>query len=245
MMRKNRKFLSLCLCVVCLVSLSGCGKDAEVPEATHPEETLQSQTLPSSEPDIAMTFDYAPGSMGIYVKADPAVEAGPEVLDGISMTLSDQKATLTRARVSNAQFDFVKNGVQIGGFVLVDIPREKLETQPQSWAEFESIAGLIASQVMADVYPSQSHISGGGHIDFGFAVPVCMTFMVLDNSKHQYIHNIYVGETYIYDFWQDTAWLADSGETIMSTLSAADIKPELNQATAWSIHDFADYPGVS
>lgn len=250
-MKKNNKFISLCLCVICVASLSGCGKakstslnttDPMQQVATMPAETTQ-PTIPP-EQDTAITFDYAPGSMGIYVKADPNIEADPEVLDSISMTLSDKKTELTRVRVSNGQFDFVKNGRQIGGFVLVDIPREMLENEPESWAEFESIADYIAKQVMADVYPSKSYISGGGHIDFGFDMPVYMTFMILDDNKNQYIHNIYIGENYIYDFWHDAAWLADSGETIMSTLSAEDIKTELNQADSWSVHDFSDFPGV-
>lgn len=68
--------------------------------------------------------------------------------------------------------------------------------------------------------------------------------MIQTDNREQYIHNIYIGEKYIYDFWHDTFWLADSGETIMSTLSAEDIKPELNQADSWSVHDFPDFPGV-
>lgn len=52
------------------------------------------------------------------------------------------------------------------------------------------------------------------------------------------------GEKHIYDFWHDASWMADSGGTIMSTLSAEDIKPKLNQSDDWSIHDFSDFPGV-
>lgn len=248
-MKNWNRVLVLCLCVTLFVSLCGC-KNTSVDTtpsmqqiATMPTETETPTT--STPPDTTIVFDYAPGSMGIYVKADLNVEADSDVLDSISMKLSDQKAELTRVRVSNNQFDFVKNGHQIGGFVLVDISREMLEKEPESWAEFTSVADHIAKQTMSEVYPSQSYISGGGHIDFGFDMPIYMTFMILDNSKHQYIHNIYIGENYIYDFWHDTAYLADSGETIMSSLSAEDIKPELNQANAWSIHDFADYPGVS
>lgn len=75
-------------------------------------------------------------------------------------------------------------------------------------------------------------------------MPVYMTFMIETDNKAQYTHRIYIGENYIYDFWYDNGWMADSGETIMSTLSAEDIKPELNQSDDWSIHDFPDFPGV-
>lgn len=253
-MKKHFGFLLLCLILACLTILAACGKEkasslnsseAMQQSTSQPEETEQPQDTVPQEQDIAVTFDYAPGSMGIYVKADPNMEAEPETLDSITMTLSDKKVDLIRQRVSNCQFDFIKSGHQIGGFVLVDIPKEMLEKVPESWGEFVSVVDYIAKQVMPDVYPSNSYISGGGHLDFGFDLPSYMTFMIQNDNKDQYIHNIYVGEKYVYDFWFDTGWLADSGETIMSTLSAKDIKPDLNQSNSWSIHDFPDYPGAS
>lgn len=252
-MKKHFGLLLLCIVLACMTVLAGCSKEKEsslnaseaMQQSTaQPEETEQPQDTVPKEQEIAVTFDYAPGSMGIYVKADSDMEADPEVLDSITMTLSDKKAELTRQRVSNCQFDFVKSGHQIGGFVLVDIPREMLEKEPENWEEFTSVVDYIAKQVMPDAYPTNSYISGGGHLDFGFDLPSYMTFMIQNDNRDQYIHNIYVGEKYVYDFWFDTGWLADSGETIMSTLSAEDIKPELNQSTSWSIHDFPDYPGA-
>lgn len=236
---------------VCLVSFAGCKKDT-LPDYTETvlqtATTIAEETQPSdvsvSEQDTAVTFDYEPGSMGVYVKADPNIEVDPETLDNISMTLSDKRVELVRKRVSDRQFDFVKSGHQVGGFLLVDIPRDLLENAPESWENFECAVDYIAKQVMPDIYPAESYISGGGHLDFGFDMPTYMTFMIQTDNREQYIHNIYIGEKYIYDFWHDTAWLADSGETIMSTLSAEDIKPELNQADSWSVHDFPDFPGV-
>lgn len=251
-MKKHFGLLLLCIVLACMTILAGCGKEKESSlnasesmrqNTSQPEETEQPYDTVPQEQDSAVTFDYTPGSMGIYVKADPDMEADPEVLDSITMTLSDKKAELIRQRVSNCQFDFVKSGHQIGGFVLVDIPREMLEKEPESWEEFTSVVDYIAKQVMPDAYPTNSYISGGGHLDFGFDLPSYMTFMIQNDNKDQYIHNIYVGEKYVYDFWFDTGWLADSGETIMSTLSAEDIKPDLNQSDSWSIHDFPDFPG--
>lgn len=250
-MKRFIQFVILSICVVCTLCFAGCNKEKDVSihitNSTQYMDTIpygtESATI-SQEQNTPVTFDYEPGSMGIYVKADPNITADPEVLDSITMTLSDKDAELTRHRVSNCQFDFVKSGYQIGGFVLLDIPREMLK-KPESWEEFTTIVDHIAKQVMADAYPSKSYISGGGHIDFAFDMPVYMTFMIQDDNRDQYIHNIYIGEHYVYDFWFDTAWLADSGETIMSTLSSKDIKPEMNQSEPWSIHDFADFPGVS
>lgn len=249
-MNSRNRFLLCGLSLICLVILAGCGKEKtpalNVPETTQqntslPEETEQPQDTTAPEQGGVPTFDYEPGCMGIYVKADPSIQVDPEVLDSITMTLSDKHMELTRKKVSNTQFDFVKQGHQIGGFLIVDIPREMLEKPPESWAEFEAIADLLAKQVMPDIYPSEAHISGGGH---GFDMPVYMTFMIESDNKAQYTHRIYIGENYIYDFWYDNGWMADGGETIMSTLSAEDIKPELNQSDDWSIHDFPDFPGV-
>ena len=36
--------------------------------------------------------------------------------------------------------------------------------------------------------------------------------------------------------------MGDAWSTIMSTLSAEDIKAELNQVEDWTIHDFDDWP---
>lgn len=246
-MKKANRYIFLFLLAVGLTILAGCGKEeAKAPEQMQPAVSIPAETEEYRDTDFQeqdLTFDYEPGSMGIYVKVDPNIEAGPEVLDSITMTLSDKHKELTRQRVSNYQFDFIKSGHQIGGFVLVDIPRDMLKKVSESYADFEAVVDHLAKQVMPDAYPSKAHISGGGHVDYGFDIPMFLTFMIEDDSKDKYIHHIYIGENYIYDFWHDTAWLADSGETIMSTLSAEDIKPELNQSDGWTIHDFSDLPG--
>lgn len=245
-MKALLKYVFLCVLIVCLAVFAGCKKDAPpdyAESAPQTEITTQPSDVSVSGQDTAVTFDYEPGSMGVYVKADPNIETDPEALDNISMTLSDKRTELVRKRVSDRQFDFVKSGHQVGGFLLVDIPRDLLENAPESWDDFESAADYIAKQVMPDIYPTESYICGGGHLDFSFDMPTYMTFMVQTDNREQYIHNIYIGEKYIYDFWHDTAWMADNGETIMSTLSAEDIKPELNQADSWSVHDFPDFPG--
>lgn len=238
---------NLCLLLIVLIlllSCTGCGKET-MPSLVVPETKPQTATVPveTSRPqDENLEFDYAPGSMGSYVRADSDIEADSEVLNSITMTLSDKDKELTRHRVSDRQFDFIKDGHQVGGFLLVDIPRDMLEKAPESWTEFETAVDHIAKQVMGDIYPSVSYISGGGHVDFGFDLPVYMIFSIRTDNKDQYMHHIYIGETYIYDFWHDTCYLADGGETIMSTLSAEDIKPELNQRDPWSVHDFQDSP---
>ena len=237
----------LCLALACILTFSGCGKQET--ESSNPPEVSEIILIEEIQ-DVELTetsaeFDYAPGYIGVYVKSGANFQVDADVLDSITMTLSDQKEELTRVKVSNSQFDFVKQGHQIGGFVLLDIPRETLIQKPNSWEAFLSVVDPIARQVMADIYPSEAYICGGGHLDFQNDLPVYMTFMIQNEQKDQYIHNIYIGEKYIYDFWLDTGWMADGGGTIMQTLSAQDIKPELNQADEWNIHEFEDFPGNS
>ena len=80
-MKKRFRFLLLCFIFVCMAILAGCSKenagslntpDVIQQSTSQQEESEQSQDTVPQEQDIDMTFDYAPGSMGIYVKADPA-----------------------------------------------------------------------------------------------------------------------------------------------------------------------------
>lgn len=241
---KQKAALLLALLLLC-AALAGCGKKAEeetLPVFTLPE-TTEAAVIPQEESEPI--FDYEPGSMGIYVKADPNIEADPEVLDSITMTLTDGKQEVRRNRVSNRQFDIVNHGHQVGGFLLVDIPREMLEKAPDSWDDFKAAVDHIGKQVMPEVYPSKAHISGGGGPFLNYDLPVYMSFSIEADDGTQYYHMIYIGETYIYDFWHDTCWFADGGETMRQTLSAEDIKPELNQHEPWSIHDFPGKPWES
>lgn len=137
-------YILLFLFAVSLLCFTGCGK-----KATADLLETQAQTVAAvKETQAAISFNYAPGSMGIYVKAASNIEAEPEVLDSFSMTLSDKKTELTRHRVSDCQFDIVKSGRQVGGFLLVDISRDVLKKASESRTNFETAAGAIASQVM-------------------------------------------------------------------------------------------------
>lgn len=240
---KRKIALFLTLSVLC-AALAGCGKMNEetLPVFTAPETTAAAVPLEAEGPPV---FDYEPGSMGIYVMADPNIEAAPEVLDSITMTLTDGKQEVRRNRVSDRQFDIVSKGHQVGGFVLVDIPREMLEKAPDSWDDFKAAVDHIAKQVMPGIYPAKAQISGGGGPLLSYDLPAYMVFSIEADDGTQYYHMIYIGETYIYDFWHDTCWFADGGETMRTTLSAEDIKPTLNQHEAWSIHDFPDNPWAS
>ena len=151
--------------LLCLTGLTGCGKE-EPPAAPETTQAALQDTAPQEQ---KTTFDYGPGSLGFYVKASLNIEAGPEVLDSITMTLSDQQKELTRCRVSNRQFDFVKNGHQMGGFLLVDIPAGAHEVElrytPPGLVPGIGL-GVLAAAGLALTYVMQSYCRrknrGGG-----------------------------------------------------------------------------------
>ena len=164
----------LLLLAVCLTVQTGCGKSENpsrnAPETIHQETAGESQTqIPNSQPletepnqDEAAALDYGPNLWtGTYITADPNMEADPEVLDSVTMTLPEG---ITRHRVSNCQIDFVRNGTQVGGFLLVDLPEDMLQKAAETKEDFLTLGDHLGKQIMADVYPSELSVCGGGHL---------------------------------------------------------------------------------
>ena len=169
------------------------------------------------------------------------IEVGSEVLDNVSFDATDGAVELNRCRVSNRQHDLVKNGMQVGGFILIDIPKEMLTDAAESFDGFKALAGYVGKKVLPDVYPDKAIIGGGGHTTGGsnnsFAV---ISYQMGEGmSKAQQLHRIYVGEKYCYDFWYDQTWFYDGGDAIMKSLSAEDIKPEWNREAVfrWTVEE--------
>lgn len=74
------------------------------------------------------------------------------------------------------------------------------------------------------------HVTGGANNSF-----VSITYKMGDGvDKAQQWHRIYVGENYCYDFWYDQTWFYDGGGSIMTSLSAEDIKPERNREAVFN-----------
>lgn len=228
------------LTLLTLFLLTGCGKTPEAPAAI-PESTAPAEPMPQEPPaqgqEPAPAFDYGPNPWtGTYFMANPDIEADPSVLDSVTMTLPEG---VTRRRVSDRQLDFVKNGTQVGGIMLVDIPKDMLEQAAQSMENFDALADHLGKQVMPDIYPSEAHLSGGGKIkDTNYYLAVMIETEMRGSLCTQYLHRIYVGEQYCYDFWIDEAFWGDSGFGITGSLSADDIQPEQNEVEfAWSLED--------
>lgn len=237
-MKKARDILLLTL-LLCFV-LMGCGKKEErLNTATEAAET-EATASATAEGENLSALPYKPGRMGFYVMADPEIEAGPEVLDSISFDATDGSVDLNRYHVSNRQHDLVKNGMQVGGFILIDIPKEMLTDAAESFDGFKALAEYVGKKVLPDVYPGKAIIGGGGHSTGGTnnSFVVISYQMGEGMSKAQQWHQIYVGEKYCYDFWYDQTWFYDEG-AIMKSLSAEDIKPEWNREAVfhWTVEE--------
>lgn len=219
----------LLLLLLCLTGLTGCGKE-EPPAAL--------ETTPAALQDMApqerkTTFDYGPNPWaGVYITADSSTKADSEVLDSITMNLPEG---FTRHRVSDRQIDFVKNGAQAGGVLLVDIPGVMLRQAAQSKDALLELADHLARQVMPDVYPSRAFVSGGGEVpDTDYYLAAFIKTNTENGIWTQYMHRIYLGEQHCYDFWIDEGLWNETGVTVENSLSCEDIKPELNDVEfAW------------
>ena len=231
--------------VLCFI-LVGCGKKNEqmstATEATEVETASSEATTSSAtEKKDSSELPYKPGQMGVYVMADPDIEANPEILDSVHFDATDGEVELTRYHVSNSQHDLVKNGMQVGGFILIDIPKEMLTEAAENFDGFKTLAEYVGKKVLPDVYPGEAVIGGGGHTTGGTNNSfVAITYKMGDGmGKAQQWHRIYVGEKYCYDFWYDQSWFYDGGGAIMESLSAEDIKPEWNREAVfhWTVEE--------
>lgn len=234
-----------------ILLLPGCGKkEAQMPassEAVSQSNSRDVSTVPEaptaelSNEELIASLPYKPGSLGIYVMAAPNIEAGPEVLDSISFEATDGEAELTRYRVSNRQHDLIKNGKQIGGWVLTEIPREMLDNAADNFDGFKALTAHLGEQLFPSLYPEEFKVTGGGHVTEGSHNSfVIVSFVKSDGmDKVQYVLYLYVGEEYCYILWHDSSYFADSGERIMQTLSAGDIKPEQNHGAVfnWTVKE--------
>lgn len=229
--------LSLILCTI----LMGCRKDEEPAIVTTETASDSIENSATSIPgtvateqsmdELIASLPYKTGRMGVYVMADPSLVSSSEVLDSITFNATDGDVELTRYRVSNSQHDLIKNGMQIGGFMVIDIPREMLEEAANSFDGFKALADYVGKLVLPDVYPEKAIIGGGGHNSSGTHNSfVSISFQMGEGmDKAQQWHRIYIGENYCYDFWQDKTWFSDCGAAIEGSLAAEDITAERNR----------------
>lgn len=143
-MKKEHHIVLLALLLS--IILIGCGKKGKhlfvTTEATERETTASA----AAERETLSELPYMPGRMGVYVMADQNIEAGSEVLDNVNFDATDGVMELTRYRVSNRQHDLIKNGMQVGGFILIDIPKEMLNDAAENFDGFKALADYVGKR---------------------------------------------------------------------------------------------------
>lgn len=153
------------------------------------------------------------------VKATKPMEADATVLGSVSVTLPDG---MTRQAVSNIQHDFLRDGKQVGGIVLVDISGEMLDAP---YDNLLRISDLLGQQLMPQGNADDLAFMGAGGNTYAY-----LEFFTGGNEI-RYFHYLFRGEAYNYDVW--FAYDLVNEETmngILASVSADDITPELNES---------------
>lgn len=152
--------------------------------------------------------------------ASASIDASPEVLNDIDITLPDG---MSREIVSDIQHDFILDGKQVGGIILLAVPEDLLDAPLERLFD---IVELLRQQLMPDVPPEEV-----GIVSFGGAKNA---YMELDTGPDEiaYNHFLFRGVDYTYDVWFNVELMEQDNERIskiVSSITAEDILPENNQ----------------
>ncbi len=150
-----------------------------------------------------------------------SIDVSPEVLDNISITLPEN---MIRETVSDIQHDFIQDGVQVGGIVVVDIPKKLLDSPREG--KFE-IAELLRTQIMPDISAEEAELTSWGGDQNAYME------LITGPDELTYFHYLFRGVNNTYDVWfngesidQDTEMI----EEIVNSVTGEDILPENNQS---------------
>lgn len=153
--------------------------------------------------------------------AAASIDVSPEVLDNIRITLPEN---MIRETVSDIQHDFIQDGVQVGGIVVVDIPKELLDSPREG--KFE-IAELLRTQIMPDISAEEAELTSWGGDQNAYME------LITGPDEMTYFHYLFRGVNNTYDVWfngesmdQDTEMI----EEIVNSVTGEDILPENNQS---------------
>ena len=186
-MRKQTFFLSLLFVMVCLIALTGCGKEKDTEAVVH---------------------------------ATASVEAAPDLLNNVSVTLPEG---MTRETVSAIQHDFTQDGNQVGGIVIVDISNEMLDSPRGD--NLLKITSMLGEQLMPQENPDDIEFMCAGGNDFAYME------IYTGGDQIRYCHYLFRGETNNYDVWFNYDLVNEETITeIIATVSADDITTELNNS---------------
>ena len=96
------------------------------------------------------------------VNAVSPIEADAKILNNISVSLPDN---MTRETVSNIQHDFIQDGKQVGGIVIVDISSEVLDAP---YGNMLHISDLLNQQLMPNENPDKTMFMGAGGNEYAY-----------------------------------------------------------------------------
>jgi len=153
------------------------------------------------------------------VNATTPIEADAAVLGSVSVTLPDG---MTRQAVSNIQHDFLKDGKQVGGIVLVDLSGEMLNAP---YDNLLRISDLLGQQLMPQGNADDLAFLGAGGNAYAY-----LEFYT-GGDKIRYFHYLFRGEAHNYDVWFAYDWVnEETMNGILASVCADDITLELNKS---------------
>ena len=153
------------------------------------------------------------------VNAVSPIEADAEILNNISVSLPDN---MTRETVSNIQHDFIQDGKQVGGIVIVDISSEVLDAP---YGNMLHISDLLNQQLMPNENPDKTMFMGAGGNEYAYME------VYTGDDQIRYFHYLFRGEAHNYDVWFACDLIdADTISEIIASISADDITEELNKS---------------
>lgn len=141
-------------------------------------------------------------------------------IEDISITLPNG---ISRKTISDIQDDFVLNDQQVGGIVLVDIPKELLDSPMKGLFE---ITELLRQQLMPDVPAKEVEI-----ISWGGSQNAYMELAV-GPDEIAYFHYLFRGINNTYDVWFNWELMnqdSDKIYKIVNSVAGDDILQENNQ----------------
>ena len=148
------------------------------------------------------------------------IDSAPEILDNVIITLPE---SILRETVSNMQHDFLQDGKQVGGIVIVDIPNDLLDSPREGLLE---IVELLRNQLMPDVPAEEAQIiSWGGNQN-------AYMELVTGPDEMAYFHFLFRGVNNVYDVWFGWELMDQNSDMIyeiVNSVTGEDILPEKNQ----------------
>lgn len=155
----------------------------------------------------------------ITINATTPIEVVAEVLNNVSVTLPEG---MTRETVSDIQHDFIQDGKQVGGIVIVDISDELLDSPRDHTSEIAEILGQQLTPTVSLEDIAFQHAGGNNY-----------AYLEITTGKQSphFTHYIFRGSEVCYDVWFDVKEVKQKSiNDILASITAEDITPERNES---------------